>query len=159
MRFGRGGCVFLLLASVHALAQTGGMLRGTVTLDANGDPLQHATVRLVQLARNVQTGPEGEFEFRDVPPGRYDVAVHMHPLSDERQQVDVPAGGAAVVEFRLKLAPMHEHITVTASGKEETTLETFQSVAALETLDLAPKASTSLGEALENETGVAKRSF
>jgi iron complex outermembrane receptor protein len=159
MSIGRGGCVFLLLASAHALAQSGGTLRGTVTLDANGDPLQRATVRLVQLARNVETGPEGEFEFRDVPPGRYDVAVHMHPLSDERRQVDLPAGGTAVVEFRLKLAPMHEHITVTASGKEETTLETFQSVAALETLDLAPKASTSLGEALENETGVAKRSF
>ena len=38
----------------------------------------------------------------------------MHPLSDERQQVDLPAGGTAVVEFRLTLAPMHEHITVTA---------------------------------------------
>ncbi len=154
-----GVLTLLLLAAACALAQPGGALRGTVALDATGDPLQHVTVLIVQLGRKVETGAQGEFEFPNVPPGRYDVTVHMHPLSDDRKQVEIIAGGAAAVEFRLKLAPMHEHITVTASGKEETTLESFQAVATMEALDLAPKASTSLGETLDGEAGVAKRSF
>ncbi|MBI4877188.1 MAG: TonB-dependent receptor [Acidobacteria bacterium] len=148
-----------LLLAAASWAQTGGTLRGRVTLEANGDRLAHADVLLVQAGRHVETSAGGEFEFRGLAPGRYDVLAHMHPLIDERKQVEVAAGGVTTVDFALRLAPMHEHITVTASAQEETTFESFQAVATVETLDLASKAAASLGDALERETGVAKRSF
>jgi len=58
----------------------------------------------------------------------------------------------------MRIAAVHEHVTVTASGQEETVREAFQSVTALESLALASKSAPSLGEVLENEPGVAKRS-
>jgi iron complex outermembrane receptor protein len=48
---------------------------------------------------------------------------------------------------------------VTASGREQTALESFQTVVALDTLELVQRSGPSLGEVLENEPGVAKRSF
>jgi len=148
-----------LVFSLAGYGQSYGVLRGRVLIEKNGAPLHHASVLIVELARRAETDVDGSFEFRQVPPGRYEVVAHMHPLSDLRRTVEVPAGGAAELEFRLKLAPVHEEITVTASGREQTTLEAFQAASSLELLDLAPRATASLGEALEKEPGVAKRSY
>lgn len=139
-------------------AQEPGALRGTVTLAHNGGPLHHASVLIVQLGRSTETSPDGAYEFPSLPPGQYDVVAHMHPLTDLRKTVRVPPGGVAELNFELRIAPVHEEITVTASGKEQTTLEAFQSVLTLEQLELSTKSAVSLGEALEHETGVAKRS-
>lgn len=152
--------VCLLLALSLGLAgQSAGTLTGKVTLKTNGDPVHGATVLIVQLGRKAATDLEGRYEFRDLPPGRYILLAHMHPLSDERQTITITAGRTQTADFILKLAPVREEITVTASGREESTFDAFQSVTATEGLDLAPRAAASLGEALERETGVAKRSF
>ena len=140
-------------------AQTHGTLRGRVVLDRTGDPLHHASVLIVELARRTETDADGRYEFRQVPPGRYSVVAHMHPLADERKTTEVPAGASVELNFRLAIAPVHEEITVTASGREQPTMEAFQSVSSLELLELTPKAAASLGEVLEGETGVAKRSY
>jgi iron complex outermembrane receptor protein len=139
--------------------QPPGALKGTVTLQATGDSLHHATVFIVQLGRSSETDARGAYEFLNLPPGRYEVLAHMHPLTDERRSVDVPAGGAATLDFSLKIAPVHEHVTVTATGQEQAALEVFQSVTALDLIDLLPKNATSLGDLLEEENGVAKRSY
>ncbi len=157
----RAGILVLLGFSAGigvARAQSTGSLSGTVTLENNGGPLHHASVLIVQLGRSTETRGDGVYEFRDVPPGKYEVVAHMHPLSDLRKAVEIAAGVQALLDFELRIAPVHEEITVTASGKEQTTLEAFQSVLSLEHLDLATKSAASLGEALEHETGVAKRS-
>ena len=66
----------------------------------------------------------------------------------------------AEVNFELSLASLRQEVTVTASGQEETTLETFQSVTSLEGFELAAKSDApSLGELLDNQPGIAKRSF
>jgi len=151
--------VFVLGAATSAVCQPSGSLRGKVVLEANGDRLPHATVLIVQLGRTVETDAEGLYQFHQLPPGRYDVLAHMHPLTDQRRSVEIVSGDQATLDFSLRLAVVHEQVTVTATGREETTLEAFQAVVSLETLDLAPKAAASLGEALEHESGVAKRSF
>lgn len=149
----------ILMCPVSARAQNYGVLRGKVVLEKTGDPLRHARVLIVPLARHTETDAEGSYQFRQIPPGRYEVVAHLHPLSDMRRTVEVPAGGVAELNFRLTIAPVHEEITVTASGREQTTLEAFQAARSLEWLDLTPKASASLGEALAGEPGVAKRSY
>lgn len=143
----------------QAPGQPTGTIRGRVTLQATGDPLRRVSVLVSPLGRKAETGADGAYELSGIPPGRYEIMAHLHPLSDLRRTVDVAAGGTATVDFALSLAPVHESVTVTASGKEQGALETFQSVTSLELIDLAPRASGSLGEALDGELGVAKRSY
>ena len=149
--------LLLIVTAAHAAEKTG-VIRGDVVLDATGDPLHTATVTVIQLRRSVQTGDDGKFVITGIPPGRYDLLAHMHAFTDERRSVEVVPGGAAEIHFRLRIAPIRETVTVTASGQEETTLESFQSVTNLESLELTQKPATSLGDLLDGETGVAKRS-
>lgn len=149
--------VLLLLGSAAAFGQSGS-LSGSVVLDSTGEPLHHVKVLVTPLGRSAETGEDGTFRFANVPAGSYEVVAHLHSLSDERRTVQV-GGGEEKLEFRLKLAAVKEQVTVTASGKEETTLETFLPAASLDTTDLTSKSATSLGEVIENEAGVAKRTF
>ncbi len=152
-------CALALAGTVAAAAEGAGVLRGRVLLDRTGDPLHHAAVLIVELSRRTETDVEGRFEFTNVPPGTYAVIAHLHPLADARRTGEVPAGGVAELDFRMAIGPVHEEITVTASGREQTTLEAFQAVTSRELLDLVPRAASSLGEVLEGEIGVAKRSY
>ena len=155
-------CLFVLsLLAAEAPPPTGtGVIRGTVTLNENGAGMHHATVMLTPLGRRTETNENGEYEFRGVPAGEYSVMSHMHALVDEKKIAKVADGATVVVDFKLQLSPLRDSVTVTASGKEETVLEAFQSVTSLEGYQLTAKSSsTSLGDLLENETGIAKRSF
>ena len=150
----------LLLLAAAAPGQTTGVIRGEVTLKSSGLPLHHADVLVSRIGRKAETDDQGRYRIEDVPPGTYEVIVHMHSLSDERKSVEVRAGSEAEVNFALEISPVREQITVTSSGRNETLLETFQSVASVSSLDMAAKASsTSLGDLLDDQTGIAKRSF
>jgi iron complex outermembrane receptor protein len=155
--------VFLALSVTSAArlaAQTTGTIRGSVSIEADESRLHHATVRIPKLRRTAQTEHDGTFEFRDVPPGQYEVVAHMHALTDRRQMVQVTPGATVEVNFELVLGAMHQEITVTASGREETTLESFQTVTSLDGHQLSTRnTAPSLGELLDHQTGIAKRSF
>ncbi|MGH9719036.1 MAG: TonB-dependent receptor [Bryobacteraceae bacterium] len=154
--------LFIAYPVVHVRpihAQTTGIVRGAVTLAASGNPLHHASVSLNPGRRRTDTKDDGSYELQNVPPGKYTLTAHMHALTDERKTIEVMPGAEVVVDFALRLAAVKEEVTVTASGTEQSTFEAFQTVASLDTLDLAAKAETSLGEVLNNQPGVAKRSF
>jgi iron complex outermembrane recepter protein len=139
-------------------AQSNGALRGKVTL-ANGSPVHNVKVTIIQLRRSTETNEEGGYEFSNVPPGRYDVAAHLERTPDVLRRVEIGADGAATADFEIRLEAVREQVTVTATGNEETTFNSLQSVTIIGSLDLARKNPINLGEALENELGVAKRSF
>jgi iron complex outermembrane receptor protein len=131
-----------------------------VTLAGDGSPLHNVSVLLSPLGRTTQTDPSGAFIFTNVPPGTYTVVAHLHALTDEKQTITVAAGKEVQVSFALRFSPVRESVTVTASGRVATVMESFQTVTSLEGIDLTTRSSsTSLGELLENETGVAKRSY
>lgn len=138
---------------------TGGSIRGRIILSDGGTPLHNVIVNLVQLKRSVETDEDGAYEFQNVPPGAYTILAHMEGFPDQAQQVRVTAGGAATLDFALRLAGLKEEVTVTATGSEQSVFESFQSVNTVDALTLAQESHTSIGEVLDKEPGVAKRNF
>jgi iron complex outermembrane receptor protein len=149
--------ILLCLLAVAAMAQSGS-ITGKVSYTANQTPLHNATVQVVQLKRTVQTDQEGRYRIDNVPAGRYTILAHFEGFSDVAKTIVVGQENI-VLDFTLQLAGVNEQVTVTASGAEQSTFDSFQSVTSVSSNTISQRASTSLGEVLEGETGVAKRSF
>jgi iron complex outermembrane recepter protein len=160
----RAAFLFVLLSSLASMptiwAQNTGSVRGKVTLASSGNGLHNAVVRLAPGGRSTETAEDGSYAFDNLPAGEYRVFASMRNLADETQTISVKPGETATADFALKVAVLRQQVTVTATGAEQTALESFESTASLESHELVNRAaSTSLGEALENEPGIAKRSF
>ena len=152
--------ILLVCLSLPALAQsTTATLRGTVTLGDTDEPVHHVLVTILQLKRSTDTDESGKYEFTGVPPGRYDVLAHLDRVPDVVQTVVLVAGADATLDFRIELSGLREQVNVTATGTEQALSSSIQSVDVLGSVDLAKKSPVSLGEALDGELGVAKRSF
>ncbi|MCS6816680.1 MAG: TonB-dependent receptor [Blastocatellia bacterium] len=152
------GLVLLVHGPVNG-AQPSGTLRGRVLLRPANTPAHGMTVTLVPGNRSSVTDEAGRYEFSEIPPGRYTVIVHMERLPDVIQTVEIGPGATVTLDIEFTLSPIREQITVTASGREETLAEAFHAVTSLDATDLLGKDLTSLGQALEHQPGVAKRSF
>ena len=139
--------------------QSTGTVSGTITLESNGQPMHAAHVLLSPVGRSVLTSDEGKYEFRDVLPGAYQVTAQSPGLSDARKTVEVAAGSIQTVDFRLRLAPVREVVTVTATGREEVAMDVMQAVVALGQTELPLRSAASLGEVFDSEPGIAKRTF
>jgi iron complex outermembrane receptor protein len=139
--------------------QANGTLRGTVTLGESGKPIHNVLITILQLRRTVDTDEAGKYEFTDVPPGRYDLVAHLDRVPDVVQTVDVTANGVATVDFQIHLSGAREEVTITATGTEQAVSGSIQSVEVIGSVDLAKKSPVSLGEALDGELGISKRSF
>jgi iron complex outermembrane receptor protein len=152
---------FCILCGMPAsgLAQANGTLRGKVTLAGSGDPVHNVKVTIIQLKRSTETSEDGAYEFQNIPPGRYDVSAHLERTPDILQRAEIAGGQTVTADFEIRLEAVREQVTVTATGSEETTFNSIQSVTIIGSLDLARKNPISLGEALDHELGVAKRSF
>ena len=149
----------LLLCSAPALSQTGGALQGTVTLGEGGAPIHNVLVTILQLKRTVGTDENGKYSFQNVPPGRYDILAHLDRVPDVVRSVQITAGTTATLDFQIQLSGLQEQVTVTATGTEQSLSNSIQSVEVIGSVDLAKKSPVSLGEALDGELGVSKRSF
>ena len=152
--------VALVAAAAPAPAQETGTLLGNVTLAETGDPIDGAVILLLGTGAFTFTD-NGSFEITNVPPGSYEVTAQREHLTTVQQPVTVVAGETARVDFELGLSPLREEVTVTAEATvgAEATLQAFNAVTTLDALDIAREAPGTLGEALEDEPGIANRSF
>ena len=156
--------LFLLFAlvglfSLQALGQSPtATLRGSVTLGQGGRPIHNALITILQLRRTVDTDQNGRYEFQNLPAGRYDVVAHLDRVPDIVRTVDLTSGDATL-DFAFELTGVREEVTVTATGSEQAVSSSIQSVEVLGSIELAKKSPVSLGEALDGELGIAKRSF
>ncbi|MYH30377.1 MAG: TonB-dependent receptor [Acidobacteria bacterium] len=148
------------LAGTTASAQEAGAVRGTVTLEENGEPVHGAVILVVGSGAFALTDEQGMFEIDNIPAGSYEVLAQREHLTAGRQSVIVDPGETAMVDFMLGLSPVHEDVTVTASvGGTETTFEAFNAVTTMDSFDITRESAGSLGDALRNEPGIASRSF
>jgi iron complex outermembrane receptor protein len=149
----------LLLACAAAQNKEKGTVAGTVVVAQNGMAIHNATVHLSPSGRSVQTDATGVYRFTGVEPGPYTLVAHMHSLTDDKRSIQVAAGRTVTVDFALKLSPVRDSVTVTAEGREIVTADAVQAVTSLEGFELVTRSQGgSLGDLLENETGIAKRS-
>lgn len=145
-----------------ALWGQAGRVEGEVVLKRTGDPLHNAVVHLDELGRTTQTNHEGRFVFDNVAPGAYRLRVHADiALTEAVETVTVAAGATATLKLELDLATVRERVTVTATGVPQSVFESFQSVDARNSFDLAAQISPTIGETLANRpgNGIAMRSF
>ncbi len=152
-------CFFLLLfiaTAGAAAAQTS--IRGVVTSDSTGRPLHGVTVQLSPLRRNVETDDNGVYEFTNVPPGRYTLFTHLEGFTDQTRNIVVTTE-PLTADFTLSLTALREEVTVTATGDEQSVFDSFQSINSVGSTAIREQASSSIGEVLEREAGVGKRSF
>lgn len=136
-----------------------GSVRGHVTLE-DGEAVAGATVLVLDLGRSVRTDDEGDYELMGIPAGTYRLLARREGLGSRRLAITVEAGAAAQADFVLEVASASEEVTITASTTGETsTFDAFNAVSALDSLELAKNAAPTIGEALADEPGVAKRGF
>lgn len=140
------------------MAQSTAKITGTITLAGEDTVLHEVSVQIVELKRSTQTDTTGRYEFTSLPPGRYTLRTHQLGFAEATKTIVLVAGAAANVDFQLQLAGLNEQVTVTASGTEVSTFESIAAVNTLSSSEITQRASVGLGEVLDNEAGVAKRS-
>ena len=141
-------------------AQETGAVGGWVMLEDNGGPVHGAVTAVGGAGAVGLTDDDGGLETDGVPAGSSEVRAQREHLTAGRRTVTVAAGETAEVDFVLGLSAVHEELTVTASvAGAETTLEAFNAVTTLDSFDIASEGANTIGEALQNEPGIASRSF
>jgi hypothetical protein len=110
------GCVLLLFwCAVTVSASVFGDVNGTVI-----DPQQHAIAaakitllsRSSSLRRTTDTGKAGEFSFRAVPIGEYNVTVESGGFSTSTLALTVLSDRTTVLSVQLKIAPVSQRVEV-----------------------------------------------
>src|SRR5829696_2073046 len=92
----------LLVAATIGMGQATGSISGTVTVDQS-TALHGAEVHIIQLKLSAETDDAGNYQFTDVPTGRYTVLVHKEGFADQSRIVDVASAGAVRADFRLTI--------------------------------------------------------
>ena len=147
----------LLILSAAGLAQSTGKISGTVKLAGEDTVLHQVSVQITELKRTTATDKLGHYEFTGLPAGRYTVVTHQEGFADVSKKVDVTDADVAV-DFQLRFAGVKESVTVTGSGAEVSTFESIASVTTMDSTQLTLRSAVGLGDVLESESGVAKRS-
>jgi iron complex outermembrane receptor protein len=150
--------ISVVLGLAFSVAGQDGKISGKVTFGSDNAVLHQVSVQLVQLKRTTVTDDNGSFGFANVPPGKYTILAHQEGFGDVSEIVTLAAGSTVTVDLHMQLSGIKEQVTVTASGREQTTFEAIATVTTLGSNDIITKASVGLGDVLDNESGVSKRS-
>jgi hypothetical protein len=112
----------MLLGAQYAIAQTvTGSISGTV-VDASGNALAGATVRLINErtndARVLTTNESGDFRFTAALPGTYTIKVEQKGFSSFERRGNVLTANEhlAVGELAMKVGELSETVTTVAEG-------------------------------------------
>jgi iron complex outermembrane receptor protein len=151
--------VAIALFPIPAAAQQTGTVSGTVTNSLSGDAVPNAIVLLESpsLSRQVRSGSDGKYSVANLPPGMYHLIVRSDGYLPLRTETSVTAGPQT---SDLKLSPeLHFSEVVSVSPDAKSQFETFQATNVLGGQELTKEIQGTLGATLENQPGIALRSF
>ena len=160
-------CACLLCAPLHSLSaasapasrgQRDVIVRGVVT-DASGAPLANVQVVVNVVNRAALTNEKGEFEFRGLPAGTYHLDVVRIGYTSAHQVVTVPSSGDGVqVRIVMQVATVRlSSVNITATPNGTDPLNVTQATVQLSGKELQRALSTSIGQTLAREPGMASR--
>ena len=149
--------VAVVLATARVLAQDAAVT-GNVTNSLTGAPVIGATVVLESptLTRQVKTDPAGRFTIA-IPPGMYDLIVRADTYKQSRRNLNVAISAPAL---EVSLDPeLHYSEVVSVSPNARNQFDAYQPTAVLGGQELAKELQATLGATVENQPGIALRSF
>ena len=145
--------------NAHAAAQDGMTLSGRLIDSLTTQPVSGATIQIDELKRQTTTARDGTFAFDGVAPGTYHLSVRSAGYSTRRTEVTV-SSGAAPPPVTVAVDPeLHFEDVVSVSADARSQFDTFQPTSVLAGQELTKRLEMSLGATLENQPGVAARSF
>jgi len=144
---------------ISGYAQTAGSISGTVTFAADKSPLHGASVRIVGSNKTAVADDDGRFSITNLPPGKYTLIVHQEGFADVSRSVIVTAGQDTKADFELNLGGIREQVTVTASGVEQSAFEAIAAVTSVDSNQITARTAVGIGDVLDKEPGIAKRSL
>ena len=153
-------CFFVLFAflimSRVASAQTGVRVSGLLLNSLTGAPVA-GTVVIDELRQETKSAADGTFAFDSVPPGNYHFSARAPRFRSRRTEVSVADAGPQVT---LTVDPeIHYEEVVSVSPDARSQFESYQATTVLAGQELEKQLEMSLGETLENQPGLASRSF
>jgi iron complex outermembrane recepter protein len=151
--------VFTMPLTAWAQQATTASVSGTVTSTLSGDPVPNATVRIESptLTRQVMTDSTGKYSVADLPPGTYHLIIRMNQFLPSRTDLTLSAG-AQTSDIRLD-PELHFSEVTSVSPEGRSQFESFQATDVLGGQELTKELQSTLGATIENEPGIAVRSF
>ena len=142
--------------STSGAGQGTGTISGTIE-DESGGVLPGVTV----TATNTGTGGEwtavsngqGRYEITNLAAGSYQVRSALPGFSSDAATVTVAAGGSAMVDMSLTIAPLAETVTVTRTGQDLAAVPSSIAIVQRDQIEYAQR-RTSLDEALRGIPGL-----
>jgi iron complex outermembrane recepter protein len=118
------------------------------TVDQTGAPLPGVRLTLRgATARTAETGPAGDFAFRTLPEGDYDISAELSGFQREIRAVRVQAGGRVTVSLTLRVAALEEVVVTAAKGGERDVQTIPMAVTAVPNAELARLGSHTVSDA------------
>ena len=152
-----GVLLTLALAAVPARAQQGTTVSGTLVDSVTLQPIPNAVVVIDELQRQTRSDAQARFTFEGIPPGEYHVSVRADGYSSRRTEVVV---GSSPVMLDLAIDPeLHYEEVVSVGPTARSAFEAYQATSVLAGQELTKALSSSLGDTLSTQPGVASHSL
>jgi iron complex outermembrane receptor protein len=146
----------ILLAATSSAAQSGVRVTGLLLNSLTGAPVV-GTITIDELKRQITSGPDGTFTIEDVPPGDYHFTLRAERFRTSRIDVTI---GTTPAPLTLTVDPeIHYEEVISVSPEARSAFESYQPTTVLAGQELGKQLDMSLGETLQNQPGVASRSF
>lgn len=151
--------VMLTAPFVAQAALPAGCVTGSIADTENGEPVNWATVTIIELNRTEPAHDGGRFTFCQVPAGTYTLAVrHIGYLSAE---VSFTVGESDTTRLQIRLEPsvlQGEEVVITAE-REKSGLASVGGTQTIAGANLQQNLGRTLAETIRNEPGVAQQSM
>ena len=145
----------LTLALVPALAeaQGAGTVTGRVVDQASNAPISQAQVVVVGTTLGARTNDQGQYTIVDVPAGTHELRVLRLGFASVTRPITVSAGQSVSADFSLQEQALTLDVVITtATGEQQRTRETGNSVGVITSEDIELATTPNLSNVLAGRT-------